>query len=82
MEITETSIIAKSKDNSFYDEEELKKANKLAGTLNTFIRYANDQSGSIYFDADQQKNLLSVLQKTGIDTSKNFVINGSVFHNQ
>ncbi|HHX59756.1 MAG TPA: hypothetical protein GX707_03310, partial [Epulopiscium sp.] len=51
----------------------------IAGALNTFIRFANGQTGSMYFDEVQQSRVTPLLSKLGIDLSKPFTVNNTEF---
>ncbi len=79
LQITSNGVTANMQNNNSYDENKIKEANKMAGSLKSFIQYANGQSGSLYFDKDAQSSVASVLSKMGIDTSKDFLVNGEKF---
>lgn len=51
-----------------------------ASALDRFIKYANGQSGSLGFDNDKRSSVVSLLNKIGIDTSKEFYVNGTAFN--
>lgn len=76
--------ITDSKVEMHYDErtiteEKFRKAGQIAAALNKFIRYANGQNGSFGFDSEQRKLVETALKKLGIDTSREFIVNGTAF---
>jgi hypothetical protein len=80
LEITENAVLPKSKKEA-YDSNKMKEASDIAGALNTFIRFANGQSGSMFFDQVQLNRIMPLLSKLGIDLSKSFTVNNSEFSN-
>ncbi len=78
LEITENAVLPKYK-NETYDPNRMKEVSDIAGALNTFIRFANGQTGSIFFDEVQQNRITPLLSKLGIDLSKSFTVNNSDF---
>ncbi len=78
LEITENAVLPKCK-NEAYDPNRMKEVSDIAGALNTFIRFANGQTGSMFFDEVQQNRIAPLLSKLGIDLSKSFTVNNSDF---
>ena len=65
LEITKNAVLAKCK-NGAYNPNRMKEVSDIAGALNTFIRFANGQTGSMYFDEVQQSRITPLLSKLGI----------------
>ncbi len=78
LEITENAVLPKCK-NEAYDPNRMKEVSDIAGALNIFIRFANGQTGSMFFDEVQQNRITPLLSKLGIDLSKSFTVNNSDF---
>ena len=78
LEITNNEVLAKYK-NGAYDPNRMKEVSDIAGALNTLIRFANGQTGSMYFDEVQQSRITPLLSKLGIDLSRPFTVNNSNF---
>lgn len=78
LEITKNEVLAKCK-NETYDSNRMREVSDIAGALNTFIRFANGQTGSMYFDEVQQSRVTPLLSKLGIDLSKPFTVNNTEF---
>lgn len=78
LEITKNEVLPKCK-NQAYAPDKMKEVSDIAGALNTFIRFANGQSGSMFFDEVQQNRIIPFLSKLGIDLSKLFTVNNSDF---
>ena len=78
LEITENTVLPKCK-NETYDPNRMNEVSDMAGTLDTFIRFANGQTGSMFFDEVQQNRIAPLLSKLGIDLSKPFTVNNSDF---
>ena len=78
LEVTSGAVLAKCK-NEGYDSNRMKDASDLAGALNAFIRFANGQTGSMFFDAVQQNRMAPFLSKLGIDLSQSFTVNNVAF---
>ena len=73
------SMVEIQYDKRFYSDDKFRSAGQTAAALNKFIRYANDQNGSFGFDDEQRKLVATVLEKLGIDTSREFIVNGTAF---
>ncbi|PKM51259.1 MAG: hypothetical protein CVV02_07840 [Firmicutes bacterium HGW-Firmicutes-7] len=78
LEITNNAVLSKYR-NGAYDPNRMKEVSDIAGALNTLIRFANGQTGSMYFDEVQQSRITPLLSKLGIDLSKPFTVNNSDF---
>lgn len=55
-------------------------ANSIAHSLEKFIRYANGEYGASGFGNEDREVTLDILNILGIDTSKEFIVNGTKFN--
>ena len=73
--VKEDHILGEGYDNK--SEESNKKANQFVWGLNALIHFADQQWFSSWIDQESTPMMLEFLRQLGVDTSKEFVINGT-----